>query len=126
MCRRWRQSCTKEPGAWVQPFKAFVLTALQKDRVGVALVTVMTQMWCKNQPAEMWRKLELTSATAGTLKSGLPALCRCISVSDSSSADQPLTSLDQLSASLELVPVTKLCHTDCQLNTNSLQSDCSK
>ena len=65
----------------MQPFKAFVLTALQKDRVGVALVTVMTQMWCKNQPAEMWRKLELTSATAGTLKSGLPALCRCISVS---------------------------------------------
>ena len=45
---------------------------------------------------------------------------------DSSSADQPLASLDQLSASLELVPVTKLCHTDCQLNTNSLQSDCSK
>ena len=25
-----------------------------------------------------WRKLELTSATAGTLKSGLPPLCRCI------------------------------------------------
>ena len=43
---------------------------------------------------------------------------------DSSSADQPPTSLDQLSASLELVPVTKLCHTDCQL-TNSLQSDYS-
>ena len=25
-----------------------------------------------------WRKLELTSVTAGTLKSGLPPLCRCI------------------------------------------------
>lgn len=39
MCRSWRQWCTKEPGARVQPFKAL---ALQKDRDRLALVTMMT------------------------------------------------------------------------------------
>ena len=113
MCRSWWQWCTKEPGAWVQPFKAFVLTALQKDMVRVASVTVMTQM-CKlqDQPTEVgrWRKLELTSATAGTLKSGLPALCRS-AVSNSRKVVQC-----SLSAWISCLPVIKLCHTDCQLD----------
>ena len=105
MCRSWRQLCTKEPGAWVQPFKAFVLTALQKDRVRVALVSMMPQI-CKleDQPTEVgrWRKLELTSATAGTLKSGLPARLQMhlsLRLDKRYSADQPLTALDELSAS---------------------------
>ena len=61
----------------MQPFKAFVLTALQKDRVRVALVTVMTQIWrLQDQPtgemeearAHLSNSWDLEVWAAGTLQ----------------------------------------------------------
>ena len=76
-----------------------------------------------------WRKLELTSATAGTLKSGLPPLCRCIWVSDwsggkfSAESDQHwLAWISCLPAGLPLTKLCKLCQIDCQ--PPSLQYHC--
>ena len=66
----------------LQSFKAFVLTGLQEDKDMVALLAMMVLM-ARSREQGGSREVELTqvSNSCETLKSGLPALCRCTSVS---------------------------------------------